>query len=347
MPDTELDIKSLFPEELIRVMDSIGQKAYRADQIFSWFSRGCGSWRSMTDIPERVRLEMQEKYPISSPELISESISAIDETAKYLWELSDGHSIETAVMKYRYGNTVCISSQVGCRQGCAFCASTIGGKIRDLTASEMMDEVISSEQRFGESVSHVVIMGIGEPLDNYEQVVRFLRLIHHPKGRNISYRNITLSTCGLIERFDDLARENIPITLSVSLHAPDDRTRDLIMPSNRGRGVQALIEKCAEYYQLTKRRVTFEYAMIQDVNDSLWQAELLAKRVSPLKAHVNLIPLNPVEERPFKPSLPEQMNRFKNVLDSYNSNYTVRRSLGGDVNAACGQLRRAFRKERA
>ncbi len=346
MPENGFDIKSYLPEELIPVMDSIGLKPYRADQVFSWFARGCGSWHTMTNIPERVRSAMQEMYPIFSPKLLSNSISTVDGTAKYLWELSDAHSIETAVMKYRYGNTVCISSQVGCRQGCAFCASTIGGKIRNLTASEMMDEVIFSEKQFGEAVSHVVIMGIGEPLDNYEQVVRFLHLIHHPKGRNISYRNITLSTCGLIERFDDLAKENIPITLSVSLHAPDDKTRDLIMPSNRGRGVQAIVDKCAEYYQVTKRRVTFEYAMIRDVNDSLWHAEQLAIILSPLNAHVNLIPLNRVKERSFEPSLPEQLDRFKKVLESHNVNFTVRRSLGGDVNAACGQLRRAFRKER-
>ncbi len=345
MPDNRTDIKALYPEELSAFMGELGQPRYRADQLFSWFARGCSSWDEMTDLPQRLRSELSGTVKLTAPVLIAERVSESDGTAKYLWEMDDGNLIETVVMRYRYGNTVCISSQVGCAQGCAFCASSIGGKVRDLRASEMLDEVLFSEKAFGAPISRIVIMGIGEPLDNYEEVIRFLRLISHGKGRNISCRNITISTCGLIERFDDLAAEDLPVTLSVSLHAPDDETRNLIMPSNRSRGVKVIAKKCGEYYRRTGRRVTFEYAMIRDVNDSDEQAAMLAGLAGPLHIHVNLIPLNHVEERDLKPSSPERIREFARILEEKRVNVTVRRSLGGDVDAACGQLRRRYRKE--
>ena len=267
-------------------------------------------------------------------------ISAQDGTIKYLWELYDGQAVETVVMRYRHGNTVCISTQVGCRQGCAFCASTIGGLVRNLRASEILDEVLFSEKDSGLPISNIVLMGIGEPLDNYDEVLRFLELINCPEGRNIGMRHISLSTCGITERLDDLAARDLQLTLSVSLHAPDDATRSRIMPANRGRGVDELFRKCSAYYEKTGRRISFEYAMIDGVNDSAEQAELLARRVKPLSAHVNLIPLNHVDEWHFSPSTPENMRRFVEILEKNGVNVTVRRRLGSDVDASCGQLRR-------
>ncbi len=337
----KIDIKSLTVEELSALLGEMGQPAYRAKQIFAWLSSGCGSWDEMTNLPKTLRAALSERCHIYAPKPVRTLVSAIDGTVKFLWELHDGNAVETVVMRYHYGNTVCISSQVGCRQGCAFCASTIGGLVRNLTPSEMLDEVLFSEKESGLKISHIVLMGIGEPLDNYENVMRFLELVNHPQGRNISMRHISLSTCGLIERFDDLASKDLQLTLSVSLHAPDDETRSRIMPANRGRGVDALFLKCGEYFQSTGRRISFEYAMISGVNDSPEQAELLARRVKPLGAHVNLIPLNHVDERSFEPSTPENIRQFVDILTGNDVNVTVRRRLGSDVNASCGQLRRS------
>ena len=250
-------------------------------------------------------------------------------------------------MHYKHGNTVCISSQVGCRQGCAFCASTIGGLIRNLEPSEMLDEVLYSERESGSKISNIVLMGIGEPLDNFDNVMRFLALVNHPDGENIGMRHISLSTCGLIERFDDLAARDLQLTLSVSLHAPDDATRSKIMPANHGRGVAALIDACARYYETTGRRISFEYAMIDGVNDTPEHAKLLAKHARRVCAHVNLIPLNHVEERAFRPSTPEHLKAFIRILEQAGVNVTVRRKLGSDVDASCGQLRKKVADHRA
>ncbi len=334
------DVKSLMPEELEKMLSDMGQPAYRAKQIFSWLSAGCGSFEEMTNLPAKLRAELTERCHLYAPTPMKKLISAQDGTVKLLWQLHDGNAVETVAMRYRYGNTVCISSQVGCRQGCAFCASTIGGLVRDLTPSEMLDEVLYSEIESGLKISHIVLMGIGEPLDNFDNVMRFLELVNHPKGRNIGMRHISLSTCGITERFHDLAEKNLQLTLSVSLHAPDDETRSKIMPANRGRGVDSLFEHCRKYFELTGRRISFEYAMIKDVNDSPEQAELLARRAKPLGAHVNLIPLNHVEERRFEPSSPETIKRFMDILTRNGVNATIRRRLGSDVNASCGQLRR-------
>ena len=334
------DIKSLLPEELEALLREMGQPAYRTKQIFSWLSAGCGDWDEMTNLPKSLRSSLAEQCHLHAPSVLRCQESAQDGTMKFLWELYDGNAVETVLMRYHYGNTVCISTQVGCAQGCAFCASAIGGKVRDLLPSEMLDEVLFTEKISGLPVGHIVLMGIGEPLDNFDNVMRFLALVNHPAGRNIGMRHISLSTCGILERFDDLADRDLQLTLSVSLHAPDDETRSRLMPANRGRGVDALFRKCGEYYRRTGRRISFEYAMIDGVNDSPEQAELLARRVKPLAAHVNLIPLNHVDERSFRPSAPESIRRFADILTANGINVTVRRRLGSDVDASCGQLRR-------
>ena len=272
-------------------------------------------------------------------------VSKLDGTIKYLWGLSDGNAVETVVMSYKYGNTVCISSQVGCRMGCAFCASTIGGLVRNLEPSEMLDEVIFSELDAGKPISHIVLMGIGEPLDNFENVIRFLQLINHPKGKQISMRHISLSTCGLTEKFDKLGALNLQLTLSVSLHAPDDETRNRLMPVNRGRGVDALMDACKQYFSKTGRRISFEYAMIDGVNDTPEHARQLANRLKQVGGHLNLIPINHVEERAFSPSTPATMKTFIKILEDSGVNVTVRRRLGSDVDASCGQLRRKASKQ--
>lgn len=334
------DLVSLLPQELEAEMLAMGEPRYRAAQIFQWVGRGVRDFDAMRDLPKTLREKLDAQYELYAPKVLKKQVSQLDGTIKYLWELRDGNAVETVVMRYRHGNTVCISSQVGCRQGCAFCASTIGGLVRNLTATEMLDEVMFSQLESGLVISNIVLMGIGEPLDNFDHVMRFLELVNQPKGMNIGMRHITLSTCGLIERFPDLAERDLQLTLSVSLHAPDDETRSQIMPANHGRGIDALMDACRRYFERTGRRISFEYAMIDGVNDSAHHAELLASRARAVGAHVNLIPLNHVEERPFQPSTQGHMKAFIKILENAGVNVTVRRSLGGDVDASCGQLRR-------
>ena len=339
------DILSLLPEELERELAALGEPAFRAGQIFQWLTRGVRRFEDMTNLSRDLRAKLEERFFLYEPKVLQKQVSAIDGTIKYLWELRDGNAVETVVMSYKHGNTVCVSSQVGCRQGCAFCASTIGGLVRNLEPSEILDEVLFSERDSGRKISNIVLMGIGEPLDNFDNVMRFLQLVNHPKGMNIGMRHISLSTCGLIERFDDLAARDLQLTLSVSLHAPDDETRSRIMPANHGRGVEKLIDACREYYEKTGRRISFEYAMIDGVNDSADQARLLAKHARAVAAHVNLIPLNHVEERRFQPSTSGHMKAFIKILEDNGVNVTVRRRLGSDVDASCGQLRRKMQKK--
>ena len=338
------DILSLLPEELEAELAALGQPRFRAGQVFQWLSRGVRSFEGMTNLSKELREQLESRFYLYEPKVLSKQVSAMDGTVKYLWELSDGNAVETVVMSYKHGNTVCVSSQVGCRQGCAFCASTIGGLVRNLRASEILDEVLFSELDSGKKISNIVLMGIGEPLDNFDNVMRFLELVNHPKGMNIGMRHISLSTCGLIERFEELAERDLQLTLSVSLHAPDDETRSRIMPANHGRGVEKLIGACKTYYEKTGRRISFEYAMIDGVNDSPEQARLLAGHARAVSAHVNLIPLNHVEERQFQPSTPEHSKRFIKILEDSGVNVTVRRRLGSDVDASCGQLRRKMQK---
>lgn len=340
------NIKSMLPNEIEDDFAAMGLPKYRAKQVFKWLGRGVGSFEEMSDLPKELRMRLSEEYSLYSPKIIKKQVSKLDGTIKYLWELNDGNAVETVVMSYKHGNTVCVSSQVGCRQGCAFCASTIGGLVRNLEPSEILDEVLFSQLDSGKKISNIVLMGIGEPLDNFDNVMKFLRLVNHPDGMNIGMRHISLSTCGIIECFDDLAAQDMQLTLSVSLHAPDDETRTKIMPANRGRGVEALMDACRRYYDTTGRRISFEYAMIDGVNDTAYHAELLAKRAKSVCAHVNLIPLNHVEERRFSPSTQGHMKAFIKILEDEGVNVTVRRKLGGDVDASCGQLRRKMQSSR-
>lgn len=337
------NILSLLPSELENDICAAGFPKYRSTQISSWLSKGVRDFSLMKNLPSELKNWLSTNYSIYQPKVLSCSKSG-DGTMKYLWALSDGNAVETVLMKYSYGNTVCISSQVGCRQGCRFCASTIGGLIRNLEPFEMLDEVLFTQLDSGEHISNIVLMGIGEPLDNFDNVVRFLNLVNHPQLMNIGMRHISLSTCGILPKIRELASLDLQLTLSVSLHAPDDETRSQIMPSNRNAGVENLINTCEDYYSKTGRRISFEYAMISGVNDSDEHALKLAELARRVHAHINLIPLNDVEERPFKASSPDKVKHFAVLLSEKGANVTVRRSLGGDVNASCGQLRRNFMK---
>ena len=332
------DIKSMTKEEIGAWLKELGEPSFRAGQVFTWLHRGAGSFDEMTDLPKKLRESLAAKARITRPAVERKQCSALDGTIKYLWRLGDGNCIETVLMRYHHGNTVCISSQVGCRMGCAFCASTLGGKVRDLTPSEMLDQVLFTQLDSGAPISNIVLMGIGEPLDNFDTVLRFLALVNHPDGLNIGMRHISLSTCGLTDKIDKLAEHQLQLTLSVSLHAPDDETRSRIMPVNRAVGVEKLLAACRRYFERTGRRISYEYAMIDGVNDADWQADLLAERLKGLPSHVNLIPLNEVKESPLKPS--RRVAAFQKRLEGHGITVTVRRKLGGDIDASCGQLRR-------
>ena len=337
------DIKSMTPEELTAWLRGLGEPAFRAKQIFRWLYRGVRSFDEMTDLSKALREKLAGAALLAPPTVARKQVSAQDGTVKYLWELSDGNCVESVLMRYQHGNTVCISCQVGCRMGCAFCASTIAGKVRDLTPAEMLDQVLFTQLDSGAQVSNIVLMGIGEPLDNFDTVLRFLELVNHPDGLNIGMRHISLSTCGLAEQIDKLAGYRLQLTLSVSLHAPDDETRSRLMPVNRAYGVERLLDSCRRYFETTGRRISYEYAMIDGVNDADWQADLLARRLRGMPAHVNLIGLNEVEESPLKPS--RRMAAFQRRLEEHGVTVTVRRKLGGDIDASCGQLRRRAMRE--
>ncbi len=337
------DIKSMTLSQQADLLRAMGQPAYRAKQLFSWLHRGATSFGEMKNLPLDLRARLEESCVISHPTVARKQVSQEDGTIKYLWRLADGNCVETVLMGYRHGNTVCVSSQVGCLMGCAFCASTLGGKVRDLTAGEILDQVLFTQLDSGRPISNIVMMGIGEPLDNFDNVLRFLELVNCPEGLNIGMRHISLSTCGLTEKIDKLAEYGLQLTLSVSLHAPDDATRSRLMPVNRSVGVDKLLETCRRYFEKTGRRISFEYAMIDGVNDSDAQADLLARRLAGTGSHVNLIPLNHVEESPLKPS--RRVRAFQRRLEEQGINVTVRRKLGGDIDASCGQLRRRARRE--
>ena len=332
------DIKSMTESELTSFFKGMGQPGFRARQVFTWLHRGVRSFDEMTDLSKPLRAQLAEICYITAPTVARKQVSKLDGTIKYLWELADGNCIETVLMQYHHGNTVCISSQVGCRMGCAFCASTIAGKVRDLRPSELLDQVLFTQLDSDLPVSNIVLMGIGEPLDNMDNVLRFLELVNSPNGLNIGMRHISLSTCGVVPGIDALAEKQLQLTLSVSLHAPDSETRSRIMPVNRAYDVETLFAACHRYFQKTGRRISFEYAMIDGVNDHDWQAELIARKLKGMPGHVNLIPLNDVVESPYKPS--KRVGAFQQKLESLGVTATVRRSLGGDIDASCGQLRR-------
>ena len=338
------DIKSMTLEELTQAMRDMGEPAFRGRQIFTWLhQRGAVSFEEMTNLSKPLREKLEKFYCIDMLRVARRQVSQLDGTIKYLWELMDGNCIETVLMRYHHGNTVCVSSQVGCRMGCAFCASTVGGKVRDLRPSELLDQVLFTQRDSGETISNIVLMGIGEPLDNLDNVLRFLELVNHRDGLDIGMRHISLSTCGLIPGIKRLGELKLQLTLSVSLHAPDSETRSRIMPVNRAYDVEELFAACHDYFRRTGRRISFEYAMIDGVNDHDWQADLIARKLRGMPGHVNLIPLNDVVESPYKPS--RRIGAFQKRLESHGITATVRRSLGGDIDASCGQLRRKAMEE--
>ena len=336
-------ISSLTLAELTAELKVMGQPGFRAKQIFHWVHQKLVTeFSAMTDQPKTLLAKLEESFYIAAPQ-IERRQEAKDGTVKYLLRMADGNCIETVVMRYHYGNTVCVSTQVGCRMGCRFCASTQAGRVRNLEAGEICSEIYTAQKDIGERISHIVLMGIGEPLDNFDTVMRFLTLVNHPEGMNIGMRHISLSTCGLVDKIDKLAQYELQLTLSVSLHAPDDETRSKIMPVNRSVGVEKLMDTCRRYVQTTGRRISYEYAMIDGVNDHDWQADLIARKLRGMPGHVNLIPLNDVVESPYKPS--RRIGAFQKRLESHGITATVRRSLGGDIDASCGQLRRKAMEE--
>ena len=340
------DLYSMLPEELTEYFTSLGEPKFRAKQAFSRLATG-SLISELTSFPKALRERLERETLPTLPEVEEKLTSKIDGTVKYLFRLHDGSCIESVLMKYKHGNTLCISSQVGCYMGCRFCASTIGGKLRDLYPSELLGQVTAAERDSGERISNIVMMGIGEPLDNFDNVIKFLKLVNHPDGLNIGYRHISLSTCGVVPGIYRLAEVDIPITLSISLHASNDEKRSEIMPVNKKWNIKALLTACVDYYKVTGRRISFEYTLISGKNDTERDAAELAEllvgafRGTGAPIHVNLIRVNEVKETGFKKGTPESVNAFAKALEARGVVATVRRKLGSDVNAACGQLRRS------
>ncbi len=335
-----INLKDLTYDELEDFLISLGEKKFRVKQIFTWLSRGVESFEQMTDISKDLRGKLSEVSYISKISIEKKLESKLDKTKKYLLRLEDGNMVESVVMYYKHGITICISCQVGCAMGCRFCASTIGGKIRNLTAGEILDEVLCVQQDIGERISNIVMMGIGEPFDNFNNVVKFLKNVNNENGLNIGYRHISVSTCGIVPKIYEFAKLNIPVTLSISLHASDNNERSRIMPVNNVYNIDELIKACKEYINSTHRRISFEYAVINGVNDSVATAHRLARLVKGMLCHINIIPVNNVEENGFTKPSKEKIAAFVNVIDKYGIPVTVRRELGSDISASCGQLRR-------
>ena len=333
------DIKSLTIEELTAYITGLGQPAFRAKQIFRWLHRGVEHFSEMTDLPKNFQQVLQEQATISTLRIYKRFTSSLDETTKYLFLLPDNHLIETVVMKYHHGYSICVSSQVGCRMGCSFCQSTKNGLVRSLTAGEILDQILKAQQDLGIRVGNIVMMGIGEPLDNLEQVMKFLKIVNDPDGINIGYRHISLSTCGLVPGIGALAKLNIPITLSISLHATTDESRSEMMPINRRYSLDELLSACRDYQKVTGRRISFEYAVISGVNDQKEDAERLSHLLKGLLCHINLIPVNPIEAGHYKPPSKKNILLFQELLIKLGLNATIRRTLGSDISASCGQLR--------
>ena len=336
------DLKSMTLAEMQDAFAAIGEPKFRAKQVFTWLHRGAVSFEAMTNLSRPLRETLDSLYFITAPTVARKQISRLDGTIKYLWRLRDGNCVESVVMQYHHGNTVCISSEVGCPMGCKFCASTIGGLVRRLEPSELLDQVLFSQLDSGLPISNFVLMGIGEPLDNFDNVMRFLELVNSPDGMNIGMRHISLSTCGLVDKIEQLAERDLQLTLSVSLHSPDDESRSKIMPVNRRWPVDTLLSACRDYFAKTGRRISFEYTMIDGVSDSPEQAQLLAKKLAGMGAHVNMIPLNNVTESGLHTSSRQAIRRFQTILEENGVTATLRRTLGSDIDASCGQLRRKY-----
>ena len=344
----KVDVKSMDIEQLQAFMETLGEPKFRAKQIFDWLhAKQVDSFEEMTNLSKTLRKKLEERAELHGVRMVRRLVSKLDGTRKYLFALSDGAMIESVWMKYEHGNTVCISTQVGCRMGCKFCASTLDGMERGLRPGEMLSQIYAIQKDCGERVHGAVLMGSGEPLDNYDNVLRFLRLINDPNGQNMGQRHITLSTCGLVEQIYALAEENLQITLAVSLHAPNDAIRTQTMPIAKRYSMDMLLRACQVYAEKTKRRITFEYALIHGVNDGQEHAQELAKKLKELLCHVNLIPINDVKERNYIKSSAERVRHFASILSENGVEATVRRRLGSDIDAACGQLRRGHIKEEA
>lgn len=344
--DTKKDIRSMNFEELAQEINALGLPKFRTSQIYSWLhEKGVRDFSEMTNLPATLRSTLSENYDLHNCSIDTKLCSAIDGTVKYLYELGRGEYVECVVMQYKYGYTICVSTQLGCKMGCSFCASAIGGFQRNLLPSEMLSEILTAQRDLGIRISHIVLMGTGEPLDNYDNVMRFLELVTDEKGLNISMRHISLSTCGVVPRIYDLAEKRLGLTLSVSLHAPNDEIRSQTMPVNHKWHIDELLEACRYYAKVTSRRISFEYAMIDGFNDSDACAKELAQRLSGILCHINLIPVNTVRERHYKKSKDDRLKRFSAILEQKGYTVTVRRTLGSDINASCGQLRASKRKE--
>ena len=344
----KIDIKSLSLDELKEQMREMGEKPFRADQIFTWLHvRLATDFEEMTNLSRELRDRCRERFEITALEPVRVLTSRIDGTKKFLFRLADGNVIESVWMQYHHGNSVCISSQVGCRMGCRFCASTLDGLVRGLKPSEMLDQVYRIQALTGERVSNIVVMGSGEPMDNYENVVGFLRLVTEEKGFHLSARNITVSTCGLVPQMRKFAEEGLPVTLALSLHASSDETRQELMPIARKYALKDVMAACEYYFEKTGRRISFEYSLVHGVNDTPEGARELAALLKGRNCHVNLIPVNPIKERNFRRGSGEEIANFKNILEKSGINVTIRREMGRDINGACGQLRRSFREETA
>lgn len=335
------DLKSMDISELKEFFLKLGQPSYRAEQLFSWMHRGISSFDEMSNLPLSLRKLLGENAYLTTLTIKKKLVSQLDGTTKYLFELNDGECIESVMMRYRYGNTICISTQVGCRMNCGFCASGIAGLKRSLKPSEMLEQILAAKTDSCQGISHCVLMGIGEPLDNYDNVIKFLSILSAPGGLNMSMRHVSLSTCGLVDRIYQLMELKLQITLSISLHAPNDELRTQLMPVNRRWGIDQLLKACSEYTRATGRRISFEYALLKGINDMPKHARQLGEKLKDMLCHVNLIPVNEVKEMGYQRSPESSVRRFYDILLGYGLNVTVRRTLGADINASCGQLRRS------
>lgn len=340
-----MDLRSCTEEECMEIAAAFGQKPFRGKQMAEWVhKKQVRDIQEMTNLPAKFRQQLEERYVVSGVTEVDRQVSRRGDTAKYLFRLPDGNMVESVWMKYRHGNSVCISSQVGCRMGCTFCASTLSGLSRNLTSGEMLSQIYEIQRATGERVSNVIVMGMGEPLDNYDNLIKFIRLLSSDKGLCISQRNITVSTCGLVEQIRELMKERFGITLAISLHAPNDEIRRGIMPVAKRYSVDEIFDACREYFESTGRRITFEYSLIRGVNDREEHALELAGRCLGMNCHVNLIPLNEVKERDYRCAGGGDIENFKKILEKKGINVTIRREMGSDIDAACGQLRRKYLK---
>lgn len=336
------DIKSMTLQELTDEMNVLGEPKFRALQIYKWLhEKKVTSFEEMSNLSQSFKEKLEENYYIAKLKIVNKLSSKIDETKKYLFELFDGNCVETVLMKYNYAWSLCISTQVGCKMGCSFCASTLAGFVRNLTASEMLEEIYAVERDSNIKVGSLVLMGIGEPLDNFDNVMKFFEILSSLDGKNLSLRHVSLSTCGLVDRIYDLMDKKLGVTLSISLHASDNETRSKIMPVNKRYNLNELIVACKKYFEVTGRRITFEYALISGVNDSEDYAKKLANLLKGMTCHVNLIPVNPVKENSYKRGSKNSIENFRKMLEKLGVNATIRRELGSDISAACGQLRLA------